>query len=175
MKKEGTINKRKAVAAMRWFLNELVKEYDSEKKISIHDDNAFAAFIAHDRSRDFEKYFFSYSIEQLQTSGIDYKNGTGYVCANMTHRAPFTRGFAQITRILLHEFGHQMTYDDVMRLYGGSEEMSKFYRGTGGLQARYIRVPAEWVATQWGIEWLKIPEHRKIAKQFEKKFFACFE
>ena len=175
MKKVNDYNKRKAVHAMRWFLNELAKEYAPDKKIHLHEGKNFATNIYNDRTKVHEDFEFIYNIDDLIKSGTDYKNGFGYVCAHMMHHDPSVRGFAQVTRILLHEFGHQMTYDDIMRLYGGPEQMDRFYAGTKGRQSRYVFVPTEWVATQWGVDWLKDPQHRKIAKQFEKKFFACFE
>ena len=175
MKKVNSYNKRKAVAAMRWFLTQLANENANGKKVHIREGQGFAAVVFRNREIEHDVLLFSHSIDHLIESGRDYKNGSGFVSANMVRRAPYCRGFSQVTRILLHEFGHHMTYDDVMRLYGGTEEMDKFYKCAQGNQQKYIRVPAEWVATQWGIDWLKDPEHRKIAKEFEKRFFACFE
>ena len=175
MKQVNSYNKRKAVWAMKWFLNELSKENANGRKIKLHEGCGFAALIHHNRSLDENEWKFIYNIDCLIKSGNNYKDGAGYVSANMALRAPYMRGFSQVTRILLHEFGHHMTYDEVMRLYGGECEMSKFYGAVEGIQARYIRVPAEWVATQWGIMWLADSEHRKLAKKFEKRFWACFE
>mgnify|MGYP006908884171 CR=1 FL=1 len=160
---------------MKWFLREIAKENGLDKKISMREDRSFAALIPNDLTQEIDTFYFEYNIDDLLISGADYKNGAGYVTANMTWRAPYMRGFSQVTRILLHEFGHQMTCADVLRLYGGAEEMAKFYRGVRGNQARYVQVPAEWVATQWAIMWLADPEHRKIAKQVEKRFWACFD
>lgn len=175
MKKVHSYNKRKALNAMKWFLREVAKSSGNDRKISMREGEGFAALVSRDPNKYTDVFNFLYSIDHLIESGSDYKNGSGYVSANMVKRSPSVRGFSQVTRILLHEFGHHMTYADVMRLYGGTEEMDKFYKGAMGNQARYVRVPAEWVATQWGIEWLKNPEHRKLAKKFEKRFWACFE
>ena len=179
MKKVNEYNKRKAVAAIRWFLNELAKE-NGGKKISVHQGKTFCALVPPAELLEllgdsYDTLAFEYNIDNLIDLGSDYKNGIGYICANMGKRAPHTKGFAQATKILLHEFGHHMTSNQVVELYGGHEEIDKFYRCARGNQSRYVMVPTEWVATQWGITWLKDPEHRKIAKKFEKKFFACFE
>lgn len=175
MKKVHSYNKRKVLNAMKWFLREVAKSSGNDRKISMHEGDGFAALIPYNPEKYKDVFNFLYNIDYLIASGSDYKNGSGYVSAHMTHRDSSTRGFSQITRILLHEFGHHMTHADVMRLYGGISEMNKFYKGAQGNQARYVRVPAEWVATQWGIEWLQDPDHRKIAKRFEKRFWACFE
>ena len=116
---------------------------------------------------------FLYNIEYLMNDGNDYKNGLGFICANMGHRASYAKGFAQITRILLHEFGHQMTYDKIIALYG-EDTMDDLYKVAGSNNARYLCVPAEFVATKWALDWLADPEHRKIAREFERKFWACF-
>jgi O-antigen/teichoic acid export membrane protein len=39
----------------------------------------------------------------------------------------------------------------------------------------YFLLPDEMSATDWAVEWLQDAEHRRIAKAFEKKFFACFK
>lgn len=175
MKKINSYNKRKALNAMKWFLREVAKDNGFDKKIRMHEGNGFAALIPKNQNKEYDEFLFLYSIDHLIESGNNYRNGSGYVSAHMTHRFPSAKGFSQVTRILLHEFGHHMTYNDVMRLYGGTSEMDKFYEAARGIQARYVRVPAEWVATQWGLDWLKSPEHRRLAKQFEKRFWSCFE
>ena len=116
---------------------------------------------------------FRYNLNQLLERGSDYSDqGFGYICANMGKRANYTKGFAQITKILLHEYAHTVTYDQIMELYG-EEEIARLY-AEAETQEEYLHVPTEWVATQWAINWLKDPEHRKIARDFEKKFWACF-
>lgn len=42
-------------------------------------------------------------------------------------------------------------------------------------QTIYFKLENERLATDWAIKWLENPENRKIAKKFEKAFFACFE
>ena len=49
------------------------------------------------------------------------------------------------------------------------------YKDCVSLNNAYFQMPDETAATEWAIKWLSNPENRKIAKAFEKKFFACFE
>ena len=117
---------------------------------------------------------FQYNLEQLMAIGSDYSNGIGSICANMGQRASYMKGFSQVTKVLLHEMGHHFTYHQIMKLYG-EEEITRLYKEAGGSNEKYVHIPTEWVATQWAINWLADPEHRKIAKAFEKEFWACFE
>jgi len=119
---------------------------------------------------------FHYNIEQLLEDGSNYtdENGLGIICANMGQRASYMKGFSQITKILLHEMGHHFTYHQIEALYG-AEEMKRLYKEAEGNNEKYLHVPAEWVATQWAINWLADEQHRKLAKEFEKEFWACFE
>lgn len=177
----------KVASAMKWFLTQLAKENLNGKKIELRQSNEFNTFVKSDDPNDLKnllgafqhgdintKLHFSYCIEQLLTSGNDYENGVGYVCANMGRRASYMKGFSQVTKVLLHEFGHQMTLNNVYKTIS-SEELTDLYIEAKGRQENYVKIPAEWVATQWGIDWLADSEHRKIARTFEKRFWACFE
>ena len=94
-------------------------------------------------------------------------------------RCPMGRGFANITLTLLHELGHHealVTWKE--RNQAEAELVKRFEDGEIDkyqLQKEYFQFPDEKAATDWAIEWLKDPAHRKIAKAFEKKFFACFK
>ena len=100
---------------------------------------------------------------------------------NFESLCPSARGFANVTIYLLHELGHCYTEDDV-------EEVEPEYdREEALMMGQFLcNTKEEWndwyynfmvdekLATEWAINWLSDPEHRKIAKAFEKKFFACF-
>ena len=167
------VSKRVLNKVMRDFLNAVDASCGAtDKTCSLTQGEFFAAMMHKEPGyRDFK-----YNIEQLMTEGSDYKNGFGFICANMGQRASYTKGFAQITKILLHEMGHQYTYHDIIRLYS-EKEMDRLYYEAESVadNEKYIHVPAEWVATQWAIDWLADAEHRKIAREFEKKFWACFK
>ena len=115
----------------------------------------------------------TYNLSQLLESGADYNTGLGVVAANMGKRAPYMKGFSQVVRVLLHEFGHHMTYTTIIALYG-EDEITRLYQEAKGSNEKYLHVPTEWVATQWAINWLADAENRKIAREFERKFWACF-
>lgn len=97
---------------------------------------------------------------------------------NFVKRYPGGNGFASITLSLLHELGHFCTCADFDFTYKMNKILREFER-INKLPAEerneaYFALPDEYAATQWAIEWLQEAEHRKIAKAFEKKFFACF-
>ena len=56
----------------------------------------------------------------------------------------------------------------------GEDEITRLYQEAKGNNEKYLHVPTEWVATQWAINWLADAENRKIAREFERKFWACF-
>ena len=77
--------------------------------------------------------------------------------------------------ILLHELGHftaQQKFEGYDRGKALAELREKFPPAI--INFEYFKLPDEKAATGWAINWLSDPEHRKIAKAFEKKFFACF-
>lgn len=83
-------------------------------------------------------------------------------------RFPSGRGFANITISILHELGHWATQDQV--------DWEAYYEEIKPLHGLdYFHCHGEMVATNWAIEWLKDPEHRKIAKQFECNIFKALK
>jgi len=167
------VSKRVLCQVMKDFLNAVDASCGAEKKRCLLVQGDMFCTVITGIPLDMKK-FFQYNLEQLLERGNDYSNqGFGYICANMGKRANYTKGFAQITKILLHELGHTYTYNQIIELYG-EQEMERLY-ANAETQEDYIHVPTEWVATQWAINWLADPEHRKIAKAFEKEFWACFE
>lgn len=79
-------------------------------------------------------------------------------------RCPLAQGFAHVTLSILHEIGHQFHREEY--IYFNAKE----YNDAHG-EAHFQLLP-EIVATNWAIEWLQNPEHRKQAKAFEKEFFG---
>lgn len=95
-------------------------------------------------------------------------------------RCPMGRGFANVTLVLLHELGHICTDDnvsewDALKRIERREEIHQQYHTRREINFAYFQMPDEMAATNWAIEWLQDPEHRRMAKAFEKKFFACLE
>ena len=106
-----------------------------------------------------------------------------YFTTNFRNRCTLAKGFAGVTLALLHELGHFETniechdnYPDWDRTVADKNIREK-YAATNNLKAandEYFTWPDENLATEWAMHWLQDAEHRKIAKDFEKKFFACF-
>ena len=96
---------------------------------------------------------------------------------DFVNRCPLARGFADITLTLLHEIGHK--HSEQPFNYGEYLHAQKliFLTAKDIVEANemYFKIPNEKNATNWAIEWLQDPEHRKLAKAFEKEFFKCFE
>lgn len=80
------------------------------------------------------------------------------------------QGFANITLVLLHEVGHLKTgvqfWPD-----RAAEILDSMKREAAETQEEYMRIPSEYGATEWAIEWLKNEDNRALAKQFERQFF----
>ena len=77
---------------------------------------------------------------------------------------PMARGFANVTISILHEIGHHFHRIEYIMCDADEYNMAEGYD--------HFNLPCERVATDWAIEWLQDPEHRKIAKAFEKDFFG---
>lgn len=109
-------------------------------------------------------------------------NGAKVFRAYWTQKYPMLKGFSDVTLALLHELGHLETIDALHEDgYSRFERMENLLyindSGKGNfnlLNFMYFNMRDEKAATHWAIEWLSDPEHRKLAKKFEKQFFACF-
>lgn len=194
MKKRELIHPRKAVWAMRDFINEIhnltfeaiivepgkpdetAEEWYERfrnaeslavpavcKMVKLSREN-FCAFTGDEGGEEFR---IGYNFNAIWS-----KDGFRETC---TSRSPVCKGFANITLILLHELGHfssQQDFEDYNR-----EEEIEFLNSIPHEIASmmYFLLPDEMSATDWAVEWLQDAEHRRIAKAFEKKFFACFK
>lgn len=78
-------------------------------------------------------------------------------------RCPLARGFANVTISILHELGHWFNPEAYF-----NSDPEEYAQATGWW---HFTLPCEIVATDWAIEWLQDPKHRKMAKAFEKEFF----
>ena len=112
---------------------------------------------------------FTYNWAQLNETTPD---GVIIVYRDMEKRASYMRGFARVTKNLLHEIGHVATAIDVWERYGLANVQRKHMQCRGN--AEYVTLPDEYAATQWAIDWLADTNNRKKAKAFEKEFFKCF-
>lgn len=185
MKKATLIHPRKLSWAMRDFLDEVIatqgltkygkpitSKMEYRKGYMNFGINAWLYYT--ELHGNPNKVVFIYDPKMLMDStSRDYRDGLGFVMADMVHRANYMKGFAQVTRILLHEVGHLMTYKKVRETHTDEELSNEYLRSHDGNKS-YARITEEWEATQWAIEWLADPNHRKIARDFEKKFWTCF-
>ena len=180
--KRQVINKRDAVKAMREFANEASsltcginnkKSYISMRKDVENYGFATLTYNAPINS-DLPSHTIFYNFESLYTRPVSIFR------IYWTEVAPIFNGFANVTLVLLHELGHLHTQDDVIlsgyAIKQKEAEWDEIYKTAQSLEeanARYFLLQDEMTATLWAIDWLKDAEHRKLAKRFEKKFFAC--
>jgi hypothetical protein len=102
------------------------------------------------------------------------KNGMNFVGGDMNKRNKNIRNFSRITKILLHELGHLAT---AFELYGKNGENWYTYnlrKNKCRSQQEYVNMEDEYKATEWALNWIDDPINRKIARRFEKEFWACF-
>lgn len=195
MKEKQLKHPRKVVWAMRDFLNEISElTYEVETYPSIKNEteeewfNRFLeggtiekrkatcklvetcrSFSANMNSIGCEYFVIGYNINSLFSTGVKQFR------QDITSRCTITKGFADITLALLHELGH-LSCDNDFGDYDRFKAMNELEKyPLNEINFHYFKLPDETAATNWAIEWLQNPEHRKIAKRFEKKFFACFE
>lgn len=202
MKKRELIHPRKVMWAMRDFLNEAsdltyeaivfpsqnecnennwdfwemfkhsTTEYlPRECKMKNHSgtEKGFCAFDCY--SEDLNYFEIGYNIEQL------FSKGNSQFRQHFTNICPMAKGFADITITLLHELGHFSVKEKSLGSYDRMAEI-QFLRKVMPkelINYAYFMLPDEMAATLWAVEWLKNAENRKLAKAFEKKFFACFK
>lgn len=119
---------------------------------------------------DLEIFEIGYNIDQLFSKGnTQFRRHFEAIC-------PMARGFADITISLLHELGHFSTEQEIEGYDRRTEiDFLEKYVPKEVINYAYFMLPDEMAATLWAVEWLQDAENRKIAKAFEKKFFACFE
>lgn len=186
---------RIAVKAMRNFINNAMDEevmFLMDEGIEVDWDTLT---IKHVREEKWEypepilkkdKQFCAYvnndddSIIKIGYNFSDYYKRCPFY-ANFIQRYKPARGFAKVTLSLLHELGHIETLSQLPHDYDRAEIISEIKRKAKeeGLNIwdtnmkYYFLLQDETLATEWAIKWLQNPKNRKIAKKFEKEFFAC--
>lgn len=116
------------------------------------------------------EFHLFYNIEEL------WCKGSKQFSQDFFSRCPAGRGFASVTLTILHELGHlhaQQEFEGYNRVEA-IENLEKNF-SPEVINFEYFKLPDEKAATDWAIEWLNNPENRRKAKEFEKKFFACFK
>lgn len=194
MKKRKLVHPRKAVWAMRDFINEIHqltysvldfpyiegettedfwKRFKNAPKIEKRSRVKLVksyGFWANTKDKDEAVFRIGYNFNDL------WDEGHFQFSQDFFGRCPMARGFASITITILHELGHlhsQQHFDGYDRIVAINNLCKNFSNET--INFEYFKLPDEKAATDWAIEWLNNVENRKIAKCFEKKFFECFE
>ena len=148
------------------FRNAVEEEIPSQVKM-VYREQGFAVWPT---EKDDSEFHFFYNLDEL------YSRGHKQFAQDFFARCPMARGFASITITILHEIGHmnaQQDFEGYNRIEAIKELEDNFPCET--INFEYFKLPDEKAATDWAIEWLSHPENRKKAKEFEKKFFACFK
>lgn len=198
MKKYIVKNPRKAIWAMRDFINEIhnltyeVTYIPADSKPENESDGAFFdwfrdAWITEEKRcecklvKNKEHGFCAINVEDERDSifeiGYDLDQLDDMVLArkSFTDKSSVAKGFANVTLALLHELGH-FSSQQIFEGYDRDEEIAFLSMIPAEFsRTMYYLLPDELSATNWAIEWLQNPENRRLAKAFEKKFFACLE
>ena len=148
------------------FSNAVDEEIPSQVKMTYREEGFAVCPI----EKDDPEFHFFYNLDEL------YSKGHKQFAQDFFARCPMGRGFASITITILHEIGHmnaQQDFEGYNRIEAIRELKNNFPRET--INFEYFKLPDEKAATDWAIEWLSHPENRRKAKEFEKKFFACFK
>jgi hypothetical protein len=148
------------------FCNAVKEEVPSKVKMVKREEG----FAVCPYEKDNAEFHFFYNLDEL------YCRGHRQFAQDFFSRCPMGRGFASVTITILHEIGHmnaQQEFKGYNRVQAIKELEKNFPRET--INFEYFKLPDEKSATDWAIEWLSHPENRKKAKEFEKKFFACFK
>lgn len=193
--KRTLIHPHKVVWAMRDFINDISDlvdpntYYDIPSGADIFDiDFDWESYIIPSPKRECKMFksdgFKTVFDEDTHFIKIGYNldQNTTRFRNNFVKRCPMARGFSSVTLALLHELGHQYVEDDVSKVCPEYNRKAALDMGRILCHTQddwddwYMNIMVdETMATDWAIDWLNDPEHRKIAKVFEKKFFACFK
>lgn len=181
MKKMKCVHPRKAHKLMEDFLNlasDLYYTYDDcdeqdKTEITLVKSDCFSAESV-SCVADCDTLEVYYNLDGL------FDDGMKMFRSYWTNKVPMLKGFADITLTLLHELGHLETNDEIRKTFSSElRQLAWFaidnkFNNVVDKNFQYFGMPDEATATKWGIAWLSDFEHRKLAKAFEQKFFACF-
>ena len=177
------IHPRRAYNLMRSFLNtasDLYYTYDEDDseidktEILLKKGDCFCA-TTYDCISDCDTLEIEYNFDELWSNGADLFR------AYWTKKVPMLKGFSNITLTLLHELGHLETSEAIREAFSFEMRQLTWFAidnkcdNEAEKNFKYFKMPDEAAATNWGINWLSNAENRKIAKHFEKEFWACFE
>lgn len=138
--------------AIRWFANQALTE---DKVVIARNRSAWGMGVSLGEPRLNLPYNLNENDEDDKAFRVDF-----------IKRYSPARGFANITITILHEVGHWETrMQSDMDTYGVRRDRTKNME-------EFMLLKEERLATDWAIQWLYEPDHRRIAKQFEKEYFG---
>lgn len=184
--KKGTVSMNKAWQDENgdWHWNDedvIWEDAKKEMRVRRQDDCFCAMLIDGESTEDRNVGYILYDFQRLI--------GKQSFCEYWRRNNPMLKGFADITLILLHELGHFETNDEIRKTFSMEDREEAIADikeqfsividdfsivDEERINESYFELPDEYAASMWGVNWLKDGEHRKIAKAFERKFFACF-
>lgn len=140
--------------AIRWFASQVL----GEKVVIPHErlDNNWGMVIG----------ICTVQPRLLIPKNLNEKSESDYLFRkDFTARYSVAQGFANPTLTILHECGHWKTQEQInIWNYGERRAKCKTHK-------EYFLMKEERIATDWAIQWLYEPENRKLAKEFERKYF----
>ena len=141
--------------AIRWFSSQVLgqKVVIPHKRLEDNWGMTIGIFVNQPRLLIPEK------LENHSTTDYEFRK-------DFTQRYSVAKGFADVTLTILHECGHWKTQDQIdIWNYGKKVARCKNNKD-------YFLMKEERIATDWAIQWLYEPENRKLAKEFERKYFG---
>lgn len=170
------VHPRKAKKLMQDFVNcasDLFCDDEKTEIILVKSDYFSAESV--DCVADCEELEIYYNFDQIWDDGAElFRN-------YWVKKESILNDFSNITLTLLHELGHLETNDQIRKSFTYEKRhllyssINFLYDNDEEKNYQYFAMPDETAATEWGINWLKKAENKKIAKEFEKKFLACFQ
>jgi hypothetical protein len=141
--------------AIRWFASEVLREKVVIPRERLDDNWGIVVGICATQPR------------LMIPKDLDKKDSGDYTFRkDFTQRYSVAKGFASHTLTILHECGHWKTQEQIdIFTYGKRRARCKTSKD-------YYLMKEERIATDWAIQWLYEPEHRKLAKEFERRYFG---
>lgn len=153
----------KRLTAIRRFVSEVACE-----KVGLTNDVEYCAMATFSGRKYYKKPTIGVPKDNLICELQD--ETTKIFRKDFVNRYSGAKGFANITLVLLHEVGHLKTCEEFWK-DENAELLDMMMRSTVETQEEYMKIPSEYGATEWAIEWLKNADNRALAKQFERQFF----
>lgn len=114
------------------------------------------------------KYFRNITLMLLHELG--HLETKGRIPKKYDHFAEMEKIYNRTSKRFCEEFNCPDSFE-LQELINENPALHKAWYDT--LNVEYRKLPDEMMATNWAIEWLKDPAHRKLCKKFEAQFAAA--